>query len=197
MPKAFDLGNPRIMTSTEALEIEEIPKDLFGRGRRLYRDGAGGRSIAALGSKVTVVEALGSILAPGRIDLLRPVVRYAEKNFRPDPREYQKSPKMSTAGKTDQGAIWKPKAKKLEELYDRVLVSVGRVPNCNDLGLENTKIREGRQGVHQGQLPAGNFRPHIFRGRRCGRAELLLAHKAAGEARVGRGGHSRRRPGRF
>ena len=62
LPKAFDLGNPRIMTSTEALEIEDIPENLLVVGGG-YIGMEMGTVYAALGSKVTVVEALDNILA--------------------------------------------------------------------------------------------------------------------------------------
>jgi dihydrolipoamide dehydrogenase len=60
MPKAFDLGNPRIMTSTEALDIEDVPESLLVIGGG-YIGMEMGTVYAALGSKVTVVEALDSI----------------------------------------------------------------------------------------------------------------------------------------
>ena len=41
MPRDFDLGNPRVMTSTEALEVEDIPENLLRDRRRLHRHGAG------------------------------------------------------------------------------------------------------------------------------------------------------------
>jgi len=62
LPKAFDLGNPRVMTSTEALEIEEVPKELLIVGGG-YIGMELGTVYASLGSSVVVVEALESILA--------------------------------------------------------------------------------------------------------------------------------------
>ena len=59
MPKAFDLGNPRIMTSSEALEVEEIPENLLVVGGG-YIGMELGTVYASLGSKVVVVEALDS-----------------------------------------------------------------------------------------------------------------------------------------
>src|ERR1700723_441236 len=61
MPKAFDLGNPRVMTSTEALEIEDIPENLLVVGGG-YIGMELGTVYATLGSKVVMVEALDSIL---------------------------------------------------------------------------------------------------------------------------------------
>src|SRR5579859_2374845 len=57
MPKAFDLGNPRVMTSTEALEVTEIPENFLVVGGG-YIGMELGFVYAALGSKVVVVEAL-------------------------------------------------------------------------------------------------------------------------------------------
>src|SRR5271156_2162744 len=78
MPKAFDLGNPRVMTSTEALEIEDIPENLLVVGGG-YIGMEMSTVYAALGSKITLVEALDSILAGADADLARPVVAHAKK----------------------------------------------------------------------------------------------------------------------
>src|SRR5882762_978069 len=60
MPKAFDLGNPRVMTSREALEVEEIPENLLVVGGG-YIGMELGTVYATLGSKVVLVEALDTI----------------------------------------------------------------------------------------------------------------------------------------
>ena len=78
MPSAFDLGNRRIMTSTEALEIEDIPRDLLVVGGG-YIGMELGTVYAALGSNVVVLEALPSILTGVDPDLVRPVTRIAQK----------------------------------------------------------------------------------------------------------------------
>ena len=80
MPKVFDLGNPRIMTSTEALEVEEIPEDLLVVGGG-YIGMELGSVYANLGSKVVVVEALAGILAGADADLVRPVHAIRAKEF--------------------------------------------------------------------------------------------------------------------
>src|SRR5207253_4369417 len=77
MPKAFDLGNPRIMTSREALEVEEIPGHLLVVGGG-YIGMELGTVYATLGSKVVLVEALPSILTGADPDLARPVMAYAK-----------------------------------------------------------------------------------------------------------------------
>src|SRR5438046_368590 len=97
MPKAFDLGNPRIMTSREALEIEDVPENLLVIGGG-YIGMELGTVYAALGSKVVVVEALDAILAGADADLVRPVLKYAQKHFK-EMRTKTKVTYMSTAGK--------------------------------------------------------------------------------------------------
>ncbi|HUJ71947.1 MAG TPA: NAD(P)/FAD-dependent oxidoreductase, partial [Verrucomicrobiae bacterium] len=143
MPKAFDLGNPRIMTSREALEVPDVPEKLLIVGGG-YIGMELGTVYAALGSKVVVVEALGSILTGADADLIRPVQRYAEKAFQ-EVRVKTKVVSMSTVGKQIK-VVMEADGKKTEELYDRVLVSVGRVPNHADLGLGNTKIAKDERG---------------------------------------------------
>ena len=126
MPKVFDLGNPRIMTSTEALQVEDIPEDLLIIGGG-YIGMELGTVYNNLGSKVVVIEALETILTGADPDLIRPVVKYAEKNFKAI-RYKTKVTKMATKGKKIQVTSEKDGAV-VEELFDRVLVSVGRVPN--------------------------------------------------------------------
>ncbi len=143
MPKAFDLGNPRVMTSTEALEIEDIPENLLVVGGG-YIGMELGTVYAALGSKIVLVEALDSILAGADADLARPVVANAKKMFK-EIRLKAKVTKMATVGKQIKVES-EYNGEKLSELYDRVLVSVGRVPNSKDLGLQNTKVELDEKG---------------------------------------------------
>ena len=180
MPKAFDLGNPRIMTSTEALDVEEIPESLLVIGGG-YIGMELGTVYARLGSKVVVIEALDSILTGADADLVRPVAKLAEKNFK-EIRLKTKVAKMSTAGKqikvtVDAGGTL------TDELYDRVLVSVGRVPNSSDLGLENTKVERDEKGFIKVNSKMETTDPVI-----CAIGDIaggvMLAHKAHKEARV-------------
>src|SRR5207244_7929532 len=97
LPKAFDLGNPRVMTSTEALEVEDIPENLLVVGGG-YIGMELGTVYATLGSKVVVVEALDNILTGADPDLARPVMNYAKKAFK-EVRLKTKVAKMATSGK--------------------------------------------------------------------------------------------------
>jgi dihydrolipoamide dehydrogenase len=180
MPKAFDLGNPRIMTSTEALETEDIPENLLVVGGG-YIGMELGTVYATLGSKVVMVEALDSILAGADPDLVRPVMAYAKKAFK-EVRLKAKVLKMSTSGKQIKVEM-ELEGNKLEELYDRVLVAVGRVPNAENLGLENTKVTRDEKGfikVDSGQRTTDESIYAI--GDIAG--GILLAHKAFREGRI-------------
>jgi dihydrolipoamide dehydrogenase len=180
LPSAFDLGNRRIMTSTEALEIEDIPKDflIVGGG---YIGMELGTVYATLGSSVVVAELMPTILAGADPDLIRPLLRRVEKIFK-EIRVGVKVLKMATAGKKikvnmDVGGNVR------EEMYDRVLVSVGRSPNTMDLGLENTRVQKDEKGfikvderqrtADQGIYAIGDVAGGV-----------LLAHKATKEARI-------------
>ncbi|HVM62937.1 MAG TPA: dihydrolipoyl dehydrogenase [Verrucomicrobiae bacterium] len=180
MPKAFDLGNPRIMTSREALDVPDIPGALLIVGGG-YIGMELGTVYATLGSKVVVVEALGAILTGADADLVRPVQRYAEKAFQ-EVRVKTKVLSMATAGKQIK-VVMEFDGKKVEELYDRVLVSVGRAPNHADLGLENTKITKDDRGFIKVNERQQTNDPALYAiGDIAG--GVLLAHKAAREARI-------------
>ena len=179
MPNAFDLGNPRVMTSTGALEIPDIPENLLVVGGG-YIGMELGTVYAALGSNVVVLEALPSILAGVDADLARPVMRAAQKAFK-EIRLNTKVLKMATAGKQIKVTIEIDKQPR-EELYDRVLVSVGRVPNLADLGLENTKVTKDDKGFIQCNAQQQTEDPNIYAiGDVNGGA--LLAHRATKKAR--------------
>ena len=180
MPKAFDLGNPRVMTSTEALEVEDIPENLLVVGGG-YIGMELGFVYSALGSKVTVIEALDAILTGADADLARPVVANAKKSFK-EIRLKARVTKMSTVGKQIKVES-EYNGEKLTELYDRVLVAVGRVPNSADLGLENTKAELDEKGFVKVNHHQQTDDPSIYAiGDIVG--GILLAHKAHKEARI-------------
>jgi dihydrolipoamide dehydrogenase len=180
MPNAFDLGNKRIMTSSEALELPDIPQDLLIVGGG-YIGMELGTVYAALGSKVVVLEALPSILTGVDPDLIRPVARAAQKAFK-EIRVDTKVMKMATAGKQIKVTMEVNKELR-EELYDRVLVSVGRSPNYTDLGLENTKVTKDDKGFIQCNPQQQTEDPNIYAiGDVNGGA--LLAHRASREAKI-------------
>jgi dihydrolipoamide dehydrogenase len=180
MPSAFDLGNKRIMTSTEALEIPNIPRDLLIVGGG-YIGMELGTVYAALGSKVVLLEVLPSILTGVDPDLIRVVSRSAQKAFK-EIRLGTKVVKMATAGKQIKVTLESNKEKR-DELYDGVLVSVGRAPNCADLGLDNTRVTKDDKGFIKCNARQQTDDPNIFAiGDVSG--GVLLAHRAAHQARI-------------
>lgn len=180
MPAAFDLGNKRIMTSTEALEVEEVPKNLLVVGGG-YIGMELSTVYATLGSSIVLVEALDQILTGADPDLVRPVIKKAEHAFK-EIRLKAKVVKMATYKKQIKVQI-EYNGKEVEELYDRVLVSVGRVPNSNDIGLENTKVQRDEKGFVRVNDKLQTDDPMIYAiGDVAG--GVLLAHKAAKEARI-------------
>jgi dihydrolipoamide dehydrogenase len=168
------------MTSTEALEIPDVPENLLVVGGG-YIGMELGTVYAALGGKITVAEALDNVLTGADPDLARPVVANAKKMFK-EIRLKAKVVKMATAGKQIKVEM-EYNGQKLSELYDRVLVAVGRAPNSADLGLENTKVELDEKGFVKVNEHQQTNDPHIYAiGDIAG--GILLAHKAHKEARI-------------
>lgn len=180
IPSAFDLGNRRVMTSSEALELEEIPQTLLVVGGG-YIGLELGTVYATLGTRVVLAEALGAILSGVDPDLVRPVMRYAERAFQ-EVRLNAKVSKMATSGRQIK-VITEVGGEKKEELYDRVLISIGRIPNCADLGLQHTKVERDDRGFIRVDERMQTSDPNILAiGDVVG--GMMLAHKASREARV-------------
>jgi dihydrolipoamide dehydrogenase len=162
------------------LEVEEIPENLLVVGGG-YIGLELGTVYATLGSKVVVVELLESLLMGADADLVRPIFTYAKKHFR-EVRLKAKVLGMATSGKQIKVEL-ELEGRKFEELYDRVLVAVGRAPNCDDLGLENTKVTRTDKGFLQVNEKQQTTDPNIY----CigdAAGGVLLAHKASREARI-------------
>jgi dihydrolipoamide dehydrogenase len=180
IPAAFDLGNKRIMTSTEALEIADIPKKLLVVGGG-YIGMELGTVYSGLGSDVVMVEANSALLAGADADLVRPVVKYANTHFK-EVRLSTKITKMATKGKQIEVAFQSEEGT-VKELYDKVLISIGRTPNSKGMGLENTKIELDDKGFIKVNNKQQTSEPNIYAiGDIAG--GLMLAHKASKEAKI-------------
>jgi dihydrolipoamide dehydrogenase len=140
-----------------------------------------GTVYALLGSEVHVVEAMDTLLAGSDPDLAKPVVNAAQKKFK-SIRFKAKVASMSTVGKQIRVVI-EHDGQKIDELYDRVLVAVGRRPMDTDLGLENTRVQRDEKGFIKVDASLRTDDPAIYAiGDIAG--GLLLAHKASKEARL-------------
>jgi len=180
VPKAFDLGNKRIMTSDQALEIEEIPERMLIIGGG-YIGMELGTVYATLGSRVEIAEVHERILFGADPDLAEPVFEYAKRAY-DKVHVNVKIEKMATAGKQI-SVVFAADGAQREELYDKVLVSVGRGPNTADLGLENTKVKLNERGFIVVNAKQQTEDPSLLAiGDVVGGA--MLAHKAAKEARI-------------
>ena len=180
VPKQFDLGNPRVMTSNEALDIPDIPETLLVVGGG-YIGMELGTVYASLGSKVVIVELMESLLMGADPDLVRPIFTYAKKNFH-EVRLKAKVLDMATAGRKIKVQM-ELEGRTLDEQYDRVLVAVGRVPNTEDLGLENTRAKRSDKGYILVNEKQQTDDPALY----CigdAAGGVMLAHKASREARI-------------
>jgi dihydrolipoamide dehydrogenase len=177
----FKLDTPRMMDSTGALDLSDVPKTLLVVGGG-YIGLELGTVYAALGSKVSVVEMLSGLLPGADRDLVLPLQRRMEKIF--------DSIMLNTtvAGVKNEGngirvTFDGPEVKEREKVFDKVLVSVGRKPNSEIAGLDKTQVKVGQRGFIQVNKQLQTDDPAIFAiGDVVG--EPMLAHKASHEGRT-------------
>ena len=180
MPKAFDLGNPRIMTSSEALEIEDIPENLLVIGGG-YIGMELGTVYATLGSKVVLVEALDTILPGADPDLARPGVAYARKAFK-EVRLKTKVGKMSTSGKQIKVESKRTSQKK-EELTTACSSPSAACRTPRTWAWKTPRLSFDEKGFIKVNEKQQTTDPAIYAiGDIAG--GVLLAHKATKEARI-------------
>ncbi|TWU30186.1 dihydrolipoyl dehydrogenase [Bythopirellula polymerisocia] len=180
MPKMFSIGSPRVMDSTGALKLEEVPKSLLVIGGG-YIGLEMGTVYAELGSKVTVVELLDGLLPGADRDLVKPLHKRLEKLFA---KIYLETKVLGLEDTGKQVEVQVEGADGKETLtFDRVLVSVGRRPVSTGLGLENTKVTINKRGFVEVNDRQETSDPHILAiGDVAG--DPMLAHKASHEGKV-------------
>ena len=182
MPGAFNIGNDRVMDSTGALELTDIPDSMLVIGGG-YIGLEMGSVYAGLGTKVSVVELMDGLLMGADRDLVRPLERRLKKLF--EDRIYLNSKVGSVGMKGDKVEVAFEGPNKFgTELYDRVLVSVGRRPRTFDIGLENTNLQTDQRGfiLCDKQMKAQGESNIYVIGDAAG--EPMLAHKANHEGRL-------------
>jgi dihydrolipoamide dehydrogenase len=178
---SLKLDTPRMMDSTSALDLSEVPGTLLVIGGG-YIGLELGTVYAALGSKVSVVEMLPGLLPGADRDLVLPLHKRMEKIV--------DSILLNTtvaAVKEEPNGIRVtfdgPEIKEREKLFDKVLVSVGRKPNSEIPGLEKTQVKVGQRGFIQVNKQLQTDDPAIYAiGDVVG--EPMLAHKASHEGRT-------------
>ncbi len=182
MPGAFQIGSDRVMDSTGALQLQDIPDSLLVIGGG-YIGLEMGTVYANLGTKVSVVELQEGLLMGADRDLVRPLAKRLKTLFEDRIFLNTKVGSVSKAGEDKIEVTFEGPAKFGTEQYDRVLISVGRRPTTQNLGLENLPgVETDRRGfiVHDDSLRTGT--PNVFViGDAAG--EPMLAHKANHEGR--------------
>jgi dihydrolipoamide dehydrogenase len=173
----FEFDGKRVITSTEGLEFTRMPENLVIIGGGVVGLEIG-EMCAHLGSKVTYIELLDQLL-PG-VD--KELVRIVERALRKYGIEYHTS---SKAQRFEKGVVHAegPDGKPIEIKADVVLVSVGRRPNTEGLGLERAGVRLSPRGFIEADAQCRTSVPHIFAiGDVIG--PPMLAHKASKEGLV-------------
>jgi dihydrolipoyl dehydrogenase len=177
----LSLESPRVLDSTSALELTDVPRNLLVIGGG-YIGLELGSVYAALGSRVTIVEMTSGLLPGADRDLVAPLARRMERLCKAVLLE-TKVVSMEEDGAgiavTLEGAgITEP-----HQLFDKVLISVGRRPNSDIPGLAATKVKIGARGFVEVDEQQRTAEPSIYAiGDVVG--EPMLAHKASHEARV-------------
>ena len=171
----------RIMDSTGALALADIPKRLLVIGGGIIGLEMG-TVYDALGSKVSVVEFMDGLITGCDRDLVRPLQKRMEKRFE----AIMLSTKVSKIEAKKDGiyvSFEGENAPKETQVYDRVLVSIGRRPNGKNIGAENAGVTVDDRGFINVDKQMRTNVSHIFAiGDIVG--QPMLAHKATHEAKV-------------
>jgi dihydrolipoyl dehydrogenase len=177
---SLSLDSPRMMDSTSGLELPDVPKSLLVVGGG-YIGLELGTVYATLGSKVSVVEMTPGLLPGADRDLVGVLEKRLKKLFA----AIMLNTKVVKV--TEDGAgirvTFEGDVAEKEQLFDRVLVAVGRRPNSKIPGLETTAVKVDAKGFIETDPQRRTAEPNIFAiGDVAG--EPMLAHKASHEARV-------------
>lgn len=176
----FPNDDDRLMDSTDALELVDTPKKLL-----IIGGGIIGLEMAtvydALGSEVTVVEFMDSLIPGCDKDLVRPLMKRIKRKYKDillstrvtEVKAQKNGLKVSFEGNNAPAAL----------LFDKVLVAVGRRPNGLKLGAEKAGITVDDNGFIPVDSQMRTNVPHIYAiGDIVG--QPMLAHKATHEAKV-------------
>ncbi len=173
--------DPRIVDSTGALELQGIPKRMLVIGGGII-----GLEMAtvyyALGSRITVAEMLDRLMVGADLDIVRPFQKRVEKRYE----KILLNTKVIQVEALDEGlrvTFEGSKAPPEPELYDRILVAVGRTPNGHRLAAERAGVDVDQRGFIAVDKQMRTNVPHIYAiGDIIG--QPMLAHKAVHEGHV-------------
>ena len=176
----FPWDDPRLMDSTDALELADVPKRML-----IIGGGIIGLEMAtvydALGAKVSVVELMPQLIPGADPDIVKPLAKRIEKRYE---KIYLKT-KVTKIEATKSGlkAYFEGEQAPEPQVYDRILVAVGRRPNGKLIGAEAAGITVNERGFIPVDKQQRTNVPGIYAiGDVVG--EPMLAHKATHEAKV-------------
>jgi len=177
---AFPWDDERVVDSTGALELKDVPKNLLVVGGGII-----GLEMAtvysALGSAVTVVEFMDQLIPGADADLIRPLAKRLGSRLK----GVHLKTKVVSAKATKKGIEVGYEGDSIPEttLFDRVLVAVGRSPNGNKIGADKAGVAVNERGFINVDTQMRTNVPHIYAiGDLVG--QPMLAHKATHEAHV-------------
>ena len=181
----FPYDDARLIDSTGALELVDVPRRILVIGGGII-----GLEMAcvydALGSKVTVVEFADGLIPAADRDMVRPLYKRIEKRYeaiylKTKVTKLEARPEGLLA--TFEGADGQAAPQPSQQMFDRVLLSVGRRPNGRDIGADKAGVTVDERGYVPVDKQQRTGMAHIFAiGDICG--EPMLAHKATYEAKI-------------
>ena len=178
---ALQIESPRVLDSTSALELCDVPGTLLVIGGG-YIGLELGTVYAALGSKVSVVEMMSGLLPGADRDLVEPLEKRMEKIFS----SILVSTTVTSVKEAENGmrvCFEGNQVKEPERVFDKILISVGRKPNSEIPGLDRTRVQLQPRGFIQVNKHLQTDEPSVYAiGDVVG--EPMLAHKAAHEGRT-------------
>ena len=177
----FPYDDPRLIDSTGALELRQIPKRMLVIGGGII-----GLEMAcvydALGAKVSVVEFADGLIPAADRDIVKPLQKRIEKRYEAVMLK-TKVTKLEARANGLLATFEGDAAPKEPQLYDMVLLAVGRRPNGKDIAAEKAGVIVTDRGFIPADKQQRTNVPHIFAiGDICG--DPMLAHKATNEAKV-------------
>jgi dihydrolipoamide dehydrogenase len=182
MPKMFDIGSDRVMDSTGALNLVDIPETLLVIGGG-YIGLEMGSVYSEIGTKVSVVELTEGLLPGADRDLVKPLEKRLREHFAAIHLGTKVTAVKDVGGRVEVAMEAADGSNKRNETFDRVLVAVGRRPKSSGFGLENTKVTIDEKGFIKIDAQQRTSDPHILAiGDVAG--EPMLAHKASHEGKV-------------
>lgn len=171
----------KVLDSTSALDLQDVPARLLVIGGG-YIGLELGTVYAALGSRVSVVEMLPGLLPGADRDLVAVLQRRVEKICE----KVMLSTKVVEVVEDGAGlrvTLEAADGQRVQETFDKVLVSVGRKPNSQIAGLDRTKVRVNAKGFIEIDAQRRTHEPSLYAiGDVAG--EPMLAHKASAEGRA-------------